>query len=587
MSSSESWWSGSPGRSSRSGSDVTKLVLELADKLVGVVVVREGSEGLGGLVEALLEVAEFESEEGPVEEGLEHVGRHLLHSGEVCARRVHVALAQLEHAEVGVALHVIRVHRDGHLEGLVGEAQVADADGHLSDVEPDVAHLLVGGEGEGAVECGEAEVVLGGVEAAERQVVPHLAVVHAQLQQAAVEAQRHLRLVRVEVVRREARQGLHVRRVQGEGALVVADGLRRVVERVAGARLAHDHRDVPREGLRGLGVRVECCGGLVQPQVDAGQFEVGKDGVLGLERRAQLLLRVPVEAELEVALAQALFPPPVAEGGGGGGQGRELEGLLGVVVHVQNVFEESACERRPLGILLQVELVRVDEGAAATARAPRGEARRAQAHEAAEGGHGPRGARARACHGRRDVGGRAAATRIRAGPRGPGAGARKARGRAAAGRHGPHARIDGPRSRPRHGTREARARPRHGRGRIVVKQDVRHALLVHLHVIHPRVHGQGPRLEEPRRLIVGLGLEEGGADRRGRAVVAAVEARDRDEERVHARGHMGHLGHAASSRKPARDRGRRGRPQGRTAAGRCRGGRGGAAPGARAGGRRG
>ena len=62
---------------------------------------------------------------------LEHVRRERVRGGEVGARRVDVALAQLEHAEVGVRLGVVGVLRDGDLEGLVREAEVADADGHL------------------------------------------------------------------------------------------------------------------------------------------------------------------------------------------------------------------------------------------------------------------------------------------------------------------------------------------------------------------------------------------------------------------------------------------------------------------------
>ena len=63
-----------------------------------------GSVGtlLGGEVVGLLEVAELVREQRAVEEGLEHVWRDVLHGAEVGARRVDVALAQLEDAQVGI-----------------------------------------------------------------------------------------------------------------------------------------------------------------------------------------------------------------------------------------------------------------------------------------------------------------------------------------------------------------------------------------------------------------------------------------------------------------------------------------------------
>ena len=57
---------------------------------------------LGGEVVGLLEVAELVRKQRAVGEGLEHVWRDVLHGAEVGARRVNVALAQLEDAQVGI-----------------------------------------------------------------------------------------------------------------------------------------------------------------------------------------------------------------------------------------------------------------------------------------------------------------------------------------------------------------------------------------------------------------------------------------------------------------------------------------------------
>lgn len=70
------------------------------------------------------------------------------------------------------------------------------------------------GRRERPLEAAERHVKHARVEAAQTDVAPQLRVVHALLQEAAVVAERHLGLVRVEVVRGGAGQALHVAGVQ-------------------------------------------------------------------------------------------------------------------------------------------------------------------------------------------------------------------------------------------------------------------------------------------------------------------------------------------------------------------------------------
>ena len=164
---------------------------------------------------------------------------------EVRSRRLRVVLAQLQHAQVIEGLGVVHVHRHGNLERLVRQAEVTDPDRELPDIVPDVGGVVVLRLREGALEADEAHVVLPGVEAAEPEVVPELRRVEPHLQQPAVQPQRQLRLVRVEVVRGQAGDGLDVRRVEGEDLAVDGDGLGDVVELVVDARDPEQRVQIP------------------------------------------------------------------------------------------------------------------------------------------------------------------------------------------------------------------------------------------------------------------------------------------------------------------------------------------------------
>lgn len=78
------------------------MLVELAEELEAVRMFGEGGESLLCELVRLLELAELVCEQRAVVEGLKHLGREQLHSLEVGARRVDVALAQLQHSEVGV-----------------------------------------------------------------------------------------------------------------------------------------------------------------------------------------------------------------------------------------------------------------------------------------------------------------------------------------------------------------------------------------------------------------------------------------------------------------------------------------------------
>lgn len=182
-------------------------------------------------------------------------------------------------------------------------------------------------------------------------------------------------------------------------------------------------RDIP---LGALLVDEESVLRLVESEGDVGQLQVGGHHRLRLERRGKLLLRLAVEPEQVVALAQPLLPPPVLELGRGSRVRGELQCLLWVMldlrrgrahgalsaagarrgrpmraapsalrairsersdrlwgetlaerpsaagvairsssgVFVKEVVEQRARESGPLGVLAQIEPIRVDERAA-------------------------------------------------------------------------------------------------------------------------------------------------------------------------------------------------------------------------------
>ena len=90
---------------------------------------------------------------------------------------------------------------------------------HMPVILPHVRLCVVRGERECSLHAGQGHVVLLRVEAAEAEVVEQLCVVDAHLEEAAVEAEGQLRLVRVKVVHADARDALHVDRVLLQGGM--------------------------------------------------------------------------------------------------------------------------------------------------------------------------------------------------------------------------------------------------------------------------------------------------------------------------------------------------------------------------------
>lgn len=131
-------------------------------------------------------------------------------------------MRELEYAQVVVGLGTVVVVNETQTKALIGETTVADADGHMAEIVPDVGELLIGlGETESALEARDYHVVLLRVEAAQTDVVEDLAVVDAHLHETPVELERHLGLIVVEVVGCYVRHGLDVRAVRVEHLFVV------------------------------------------------------------------------------------------------------------------------------------------------------------------------------------------------------------------------------------------------------------------------------------------------------------------------------------------------------------------------------
>mmetsp|Transcript_24492 Transcript_24492/g.77431 ORF Transcript_24492/g.77431 Transcript_24492/m.77431 type:complete len:215 (+) Transcript_24492:373-1017(+) len=206
---------------------------------------------------------------------------------------------------------MVAVHANGYLEALVGQAEVADPDRDLPDVVPHVRHVVVAGRRQRALEAVERHVVLAGVEAAQPQVTPQLCVVDPHLQQPPVESQRYFRLVGVEVVARQARDGLDVGGVEEEALLIETHSLGHVVERIVYASCAQDQRRRTRVLLNPLHVVLECGVGLVKADVHLAQLADSRHHGLVPDAAQELLLCLTVQPELVVALPQPRLPPPV------------------------------------------------------------------------------------------------------------------------------------------------------------------------------------------------------------------------------------------------------------------------------------
>ena len=87
---------------------------------------------------------------------------------------------------------------------------------------PHVGHVVVARAVQGLGEELERRVILRGEEAAQPHVAPQLRGVVAHLRESLVELQRDLGLIRIEVLARDACDGLHVGRVQEESLPVVS-----------------------------------------------------------------------------------------------------------------------------------------------------------------------------------------------------------------------------------------------------------------------------------------------------------------------------------------------------------------------------
>mmetsp|Transcript_127289 Transcript_127289/g.271385 ORF Transcript_127289/g.271385 Transcript_127289/m.271385 type:complete len:246 (-) Transcript_127289:873-1610(-) len=244
--------------------------------------VRVGFERLVRKLVALLEFSKLKREQAAIESWLEQVRPQAHRRVEVRLRLLHIALPQLQDAEVAVALRMIRINRDRDLEGLVSEAQVANADSDLPDIVPNIGHVVVIGEHERPFEAAQGKVVLSRVEAAETHVVPKLCIGDPVLQQAAVEPKCQLGLVSVKVVRGEASDCLRIHRVVLQHALVELHAPQQGVEHVVGPRQADKDVRVTHKLLPRTAVLIERGVGLVKAQVHLAQFQVGHDHFLVL-----------------------------------------------------------------------------------------------------------------------------------------------------------------------------------------------------------------------------------------------------------------------------------------------------------------
>mmetsp|Transcript_61728 Transcript_61728/g.188490 ORF Transcript_61728/g.188490 Transcript_61728/m.188490 type:complete len:201 (-) Transcript_61728:407-1009(-) len=200
----------------------------------------------------------------------------------MCLCLLDIAFAELQDAQVAVAFRVISV--DGHcdLESLVGQAQIADADGDLADVVPHVRHVVVVGEHQSPFETTERQVVLASIEAAQAHIVPYLRVGHAVLEHPAIKPKSNFRLVSVEVVGSKARNGLGIARVELEHAFVILHAPKQRVQHVISARKAHKDVRVTHELLARASILVEGGVRLVEAEVHLAQLKVRGDRILVL-----------------------------------------------------------------------------------------------------------------------------------------------------------------------------------------------------------------------------------------------------------------------------------------------------------------
>lgn len=127
---------------------------------------------------------------------------------------------------------MVRIGANGNLEALVGQLQISNADGDVSDVVVAVCHVGIVRLKDSTLEAVHGHVVLAGVEGTQAHVVPELAVVDAALDQSPVETHGYLGLVGVEVIRGDLGNGFYVVIVKVKDLFVNFEGLAWIVQKV-------------------------------------------------------------------------------------------------------------------------------------------------------------------------------------------------------------------------------------------------------------------------------------------------------------------------------------------------------------------
>lgn len=93
--------------------------------------------------------------------------------------------------------------------------------------------------------------------------------------------------------------------------LVILHGHRRVVQALEYAAHLREYRHVVRKVLEASLARVQRGQRLIEPDVDPDQPQNRLDALVIVQRRFELLLRVPHQPQRVVALSQLNLPPPV------------------------------------------------------------------------------------------------------------------------------------------------------------------------------------------------------------------------------------------------------------------------------------
>mmetsp|Transcript_78198 Transcript_78198/g.130449 ORF Transcript_78198/g.130449 Transcript_78198/m.130449 type:complete len:543 (+) Transcript_78198:1918-3546(+) len=518
-----------------------EMLLELPLQLQRLCMIWVHIQSLGGQRETLLEVSQFERQQPTVEEGLVHVLRQTRRRLEVGAGLVHVALAELQDPQIVEGLGVVGVHGNGHLERLIRQSQIANADGHLPDVVPNIRHVLVAGKRQSPLEAGQRHVVLGAVKAAQPQVVPELRVVDTHLKQPPVQAQSNFGVVVVEVVAGQAGDTLDIAAVQLKCLLVVQHRVVHVIQHVMDAGNGQKQMGVLRVYLNTLLVDLQRGQRLIQFHVHFAELQERDDHFLVLQGRLELSLGVSQQPQLVVALAEAGLPPPTLVVAHNGGQRRQLQGTLGVVVVVQDVVGQDFGQRLPLGVLLEVQLIGVHEGASGLAA----HAGRPQPHEPPALRHRARCPGAAALERHLHAGGHAP-TGLAARAGGPGARAGKPSEGPASGSGRADALLAFVLGRCRAGAVEGSTGAGHVCHLILVQEKLGYALVLHLGVINPVLHSEGTALDVPHTLIIWIFLEQLCARRDAAVKVALPQHGQAEPCWVQVRGHRGGCGHGTN-----------------------------------------